>query len=56
MVEIGLGFIIHIYYYFEIYRFIMILKFLKNYFKIVGKKKDGNDMAADMAQRERSNI
>ena len=39
MVEIVLQFIIQIYYYFEFYRFIMILKILKNYFKIVGKKK-----------------
>ena len=42
-------------------RFI-ILKFVKNCFKIVGqikikkKKKDWDDMAAVVAQRERSNI
>ena len=58
MVEIGLKLII-IDYYFEIYRFIMILKFCKNYFKILGpkkKKKDENDMVADVAQCEYNNI
>ena len=49
MVEIGLGFIIQIYYDSEI---------CKNYLKIIGQKKqnDGNDIAAEVAQRERNNI
>lgn len=44
MLEIGLG---------------NIFKIVKNYFKIVGKRKkkqNGDDMIADMAQRKRSNI
>ena len=45
---IGQGFTMQIYYYSEI---------CKNYFKIVErKKKDWNDMAADMVQCECSNI
>ena len=51
MVEIRLGFIINLKFICEI---------CKNYFKIVGQiiilKKNGNDMAADVAQRERNNI
>ena len=59
MVETGLKFII-IYYYSEIYRFIMILKFVKTILKFQDKKrkrkKDENDMVADMAQCEYNNI
>ena len=39
MVEIRLKFIIQTYYYSEIYRFIMILKFVKTILKFQDKKK-----------------
>ena len=44
MVEIVLRFIIQIYYYFEIYRFIMILKFVKTILKKTKKKKKEKEM------------
>ena len=49
MVEIGLGFIIQIYYDSEI---------CKNYLKIIGQKKqnDGNDITTEVAKHERNNI
>ena len=50
MVEIGLKLII-IDYYFEIYRFIMILKFCKNYFKILGQKKKKMKMTWSLTWR-----
>ena len=48
MVEIGLGFIIQIYY---------DSKICKNYLKIIGQKKqnDGNDITTEVAQHERNN-
>ena len=52
-----MGFIIQIYYRVGIF----YSKICKNFFKIVGKinlkkKKNWDDIAADMAQRERSDI
>ena len=40
------------------FRFISILKLIKTILKLLDKfrKYDGNDMSADVAQRERSNI
>ena len=58
MIKSGLGFIIYIYYRAGIY----YSETCKNCFKIVGKikikkkKKDWDDMAVDVDQRERSDI